>query len=380
MPEVVLCHAKPGNLATQRIPTSPGKVAQLLDKASNLASAPGERLVLTYQGHILSPSAALEVPKGGLVMITVLPPPPAAPAAPAPVKMTGDEIKRFTIAFGSALKHPAFNKVVRRLVQRDNMDSLAAACPGLSTDLVAQAFLTRPELLLHLIEPETLTKVGEEHPSILEAAHNLAAAVHEEQSQGAGKEEERSTGGSYYLDEMSDEEMEEDGGGAAGPSRGQARARSSNSFNSITPAQLAQALSAAAGGSGRGAAQGFQGFQGVTGLGPAAARSEAGGSSAPTSASPSARITSDMFQAAMLQAMAGTGMPGMGAGSGQPAAAPLAQAESAADFTEQVARMKEMGIVDEGLALRALQIMGGDLQAAVDLIFSGWEGGDEAMQ
>jgi len=383
MPEVVLCHAKPGNLATQRIPTSPGKVAQLLDKAASLASAPGERLVLTYQGHILSPSAALEVPAGGLVMITVLPSPPATPAAPAPVKMTGDEIKRFTIAFGSALKHPAFNKVVRRLVQRDNMDSLAAACPGLSTDLVAQAFLTRPELLLHLIEPETLTKVGEEHPSILEAAHNLAAAVHEEQSQGgAGKEEERSTGGgSYYLDEMSDEEMDEDGG--AGPSRGQARARSSNSFNSITPAQLAQALSAAAGGGGssRGAPQGFQGFQGVTGLGPAAARSEAGGSS--TSASPSARITSDMFQAAMLQAMAGAGMPGMGSGQpgiGQPAAAPLAQAESAADFTEQVARMKEMGIVDEGLALRALQIMGGDLQAAVDLIFSGWEGGEEAMQ
>ena len=167
MPEVVLCHAKPGNLATQRIPTSPGKVAQLLEKAASLASAPGERLVLTYQGHILSPEAALEVPKGGLVMITVLPPPPAAPAAPAPVKMTGDEIKRysavpryiniistgcirFTIAFGSALKHPAFNKVVRRLVQRDNMDSLAAACPGLSTDLVAQvrfSFLKNPPIL-----------------------------------------------------------------------------------------------------------------------------------------------------------------------------------------------------------------------------------------
>ena len=84
-------------------------------------------------------------------------------------------------------------------------------------------------------------------------------------------------------------------------------------------------------------------------------RSEAGGSSASTSASPSARITSDMFQAAMLQvsvayilqikmssfqAMTGAGMPGMGAsqpGIGQPtAAAPLAQAETAADFTEQV--------------------------------------------
>ena len=84
-------------------------------------------------------------------------------------------------------------------------------------------------------------------------------------------------------------------------------------------------------------------------------RSEAGGSSASTSASPSARITSDMFQAAMLQvsvayilqikmssfqAMTGAGMPGMGAsqpGIGQPtAAAPLAQAETAADFSEQV--------------------------------------------
>ena len=105
MPEVVLCHAKPGNLATQRIPTSPGKVAQLLDKAASLASAPGERLVLTYQGHILSPSAALEVPKGGLVMITVLPPPPAAPAAPAPVKMTGDEMKRFSAAAGGHISY-----------------------------------------------------------------------------------------------------------------------------------------------------------------------------------------------------------------------------------------------------------------------------------
>ena len=78
--------------------------------------------------------------------------------------------------------------------------------------------------------------------------------------------------------------------------------------------------------------------------------------------------------------MTGAGMPGMGAGGGgQPAAQPVAQAESPADFTEQVrsrqflslklpnqvARMKEMGIVDEGLALQALQIMGGDLQVRI---------------
>ena len=41
-------------------------------------------------------------------------------------------------------------------------------------------------------------------------------------------------------------------------------------------------------------------------------------------------------------------------------------------------RMKEMGIVDEGLARKALQVMGGDLQAAIDLIFSGWLGQDDS--
>ena len=42
--------------------------------------------------------------------------------------------------------------------------------------------------------------------------------------------------------------------------------------------------------------------------------------------------------------------------------------------------MKKMGIVDEGLALQALRVMVGDLQAAVELNFSGWEGRDDTMQ
>ena len=47
------------------------------------------------------------------------------------------------------------------------------------------------------------------------------------------------------------------------------------------------------------------------------------------------------------------------------------------DMAAKVAQMKEMGIVDEGLAMRALTVMGGDLQAAIDLIFSGWLGEDD---
>ena len=36
--------------------------------------------------------------------------------------------------------------------------------------------------------------------------------------------------------------------------------------------------------------------------------------------------------------------------------------------------------MEEGLALQLLQIMGGDLHGAVELIFSGCEGRDDSMQ
>lgn len=371
MSEIMLCQAKQGQLTTKRIPVTPDQtICEVLEAAANFASAPASKIVLTYQGHNLKPNTMLKqykVKPGGLLMVTVLPPDPEHVDKPKPVKMSGEEVKRFTIAFGSAFKHPAFSKVVKRLLQRENMESLAAACPGLETDLVAQGFLTRPELLLHLLDPNTLAKVAAEHPCILEAAHNLAAAVHEEQATGTvrqGEQEQPSStgtgGGSYYLDEMSDDEMEGDEQGQ-GTSRGAARNRASNSFSAITPAQLEQALSiAASAAGGSGGVRG--GFQGVTGLGPAVP--------SPTTASvnsPSSRITSDMFQAAMMQAL--TGMSGGGQQQTQ-AVEP--------DYSEQVARMKEMGIIDEGLAIRALQLNGGDLQAAVNLILSGWEG-DEAM-
>ena len=91
--------------------------------------------------------------------------------------------------------------------------------------------------------------------------------------------------------------------------------------------------------------------------------------STPAPPAPS-RITTNMFQQAMQQAL-------LASHAGQ--AGQETQESADSDLASKVERMREMGIVDEGLALQALQIMGGDLQAAVDLIFSGWEGGDQAM-
>ena len=43
------------------------------------------------------------------------------------------------------------------------------------------------------------------------------------------------------------------------------------------------------------------------------------------------------------------------------------------NYTSQLATMREVGIMDERLATRALEVMGGDVQAAIDLIYSGWD-------
>ena len=40
---------------------------------------------------------------------------------------------------------------------------------------------------------------------------------------------------------------------------------------------------------------------------------------------------------------------------------------------------RELGITDTALARRALQIMGGDVQAAIDLIYSGWNGEGDSV-
>ena len=370
---VLLCQMKEGKLSTKKITvTLKSPVQAVLTEAASFCSAPEERIQLTYQGRILNKADKLDVypvADGGLIMAVEIPE-PKQKSKPKAVKKTPEEIRKFCSSFKTCLKSPAFPKVIKRLLEKENMDNLSAACPGLEDDSLAQAFLTKPDLLSHLCSPEVLTKLAESHPCLVEAANNLAAAVHEEQQAAgrAGAAAERDAiagaaagGGSYYLDEMSDDDMDTEDS--------QQRPQRSRSFTGgITAAQLAQALSMASGMGG-----GVTGM-GVTGAGPSSGGG--GGQQQPSSGS-GRGITSNMFQAAMQQALMSAGMGGAAAAGPGPAAE---QGAGEGDgLAAKVERMREMGIVDEGLAIQALQIMGGDLQAAVDLIFSGWEGGDEAM-
>jgi hypothetical protein len=249
MSQVTICQATPGKLYKKK--TDVKSVAELRKEAAELCSLSLDRFRLVIHGNIIDDTFDPAKLTNNIVMVIPMPAPRPPPSAPEPVKVSDGDFQKFRLAFGSALKNPAFTKVARRLLKRENMESLAAACPGLETDPVAQAFLTRPQLLIHLLDQDTIKLVGEKHPALLEAAHNLAAAVHEEaaSSRSSGSqttdttERETESSGAYFLDDMSDEEMDEDDGEAGGIGGGMAGGRQPSQ---ITAEQLAAALASAA--------------------------------------------------------------------------------------------------------------------------------------
>lgn len=304
-----------------------------------------------------------------------------------PTTPTEEERNQFSLAFGIAISSPALKSVVKRLTDQDNLESLAATCPGLAKDPVAIALLSRPETLVSLLNPEVFNSVSKNHPALIQACENLMAVVHEEDqstakagARGGGNGGGRDLQGSaissfaYHLDDMSDvdEDDEED---EEGRHRGAGGVARNASFSAITPDQLAAAIMAAQNPTGMGfpappTPQPRLGGNG--GAGPTSALNLPTTSSGAASSDPSPttlgspNITSDMFRQAMAQAL-------RGAGGG--AAVPAAPAPSPSQVMEQkVAQMREMGIADESAARNALTVMDGDVQAAVDLILSGWNG------
>jgi len=323
-----------------------------------------------------------------------------APKKPAPSE---DEIQQFLIAFGLAVRNPAFHKVAQRLGQKENLENIIATCPELAKDPVACAFLTRPELLYSLLDQDTLKYVHERHPGLCEAAYQLAAAVHEEKptaKTGAGSEEVPAPF-LYNLDEMSDDDDEGEDmetGEINRQPRGGARG-SLGGGNPITADQLASAIASAQSVLGMAPPPPSPGMGGMTGFtsnrpptsaasGSAGTASTSGSmgnfsmpsvsnsSSAPRAAGPNPFASgfgitqNDLAQALALAGVGNAFQPppstmNPGNTGSNPPAGP--------NYTSQLATMREVGIMDERLATRALEVMGGDVQAAIDLIYSGWD-------
>eukprot|EP00095_Tigriopus_kingsejongensis_P002269 maker-scaffold8426_size2735-snap-gene-0.2 protein:Tk02269 transcript:maker-scaffold8426_size2735-snap-gene-0.2-mRNA-1 annotation:"ubiquitin-like protein 7" len=377
-----------GPWTERRIPVDLAQVTSvraLLDEAAKLTNTPVDRLQLLLRGSLLRVEATLlEAGVKNRSQVYVLRKPTPLSVEPMEAKdLSDEEMRRFFVAFGMAIRNPALSGVLKRLTERDHLESLAAACPGLAQDPMALAFLNKPEMLMMLLKPQILQKVAQKHPSLHEAMVNLAAAVHEERpaktSSAAEVPSTVPTAFSYHMDDMSDADEEEDmeeGGFGSDLQR-------NRSFSAITPDQLAAAIAAAqnsAGASTGDQASGFPSLLPEANTPASSTGSSLTSSSRPTPSSPA--ITSDMFRQAIEQALAASGPQT----AGQPVpsgsqALPEPMESSSQGGPEptdaDVTTMKELGISDEGLARKALKLMGGDLQAAIDLIWSGWLGEDE---
>lgn len=224
------------------------------------------------------------------------------------------------------------------------MENIIAATPGLIDDPVAVAMIQDPELIVHMSDPDTVRRIAELHPSLIEAANHIAAHVHEEAATVSQSQPGTSTGYSYSLEALSDDE-DMDSSNSDPPREGHSLTRNT-SYSAITAAQLAAAI-----------ANATNNF--------AETGSYTSSSNQPISSSGNV-ITNEMFNSAMQQAFASAASTN---------SSPVSTEETYESIRNrllpQLQQMREMGLTNDGVNIRALQATSGDVQAAVELVFNG---------
>ncbi|XP_053202525.1 ubiquitin-like protein 7 [Panonychus citri] len=136
------------------------------------------------------------------------------------------ELHTMAIASKTALMNKSFRQMLSRLLEADFRNNLIQCTPGLKDDLIAIAALHDAELLSMLLDSPTIKKVLDKHPAILEAATHLATAFHEENATSGGRvlpsamAVDSSQFISYSLDDLSEDD-DMTGGVDAPPPNGQ---------------------------------------------------------------------------------------------------------------------------------------------------------------
>lgn len=178
------------------------------------------------------------------------------------------------------------------------------------------------------------------------------------------------SGHSYSLENFSDdEEMAGDSSQSSDSTQPSNSARSPSS-SAITSAQLLAAISRAR--SSRSRTSGGAGSSG-------SARNNSSPSAAARNFNAGGAITFEMFNQAMQQAFASNSGQATSASSSTPTATPAAfvapqstAASSDSDIQSQMTIMHEMGLRNDAINVQALQITNGDVQAAIELVLSGF--------
>eukprot|EP00112_Aurelia_sp_Birch-Aquarium-sp1_P005372 Seg1608.4 transcript_id=Seg1608.4/GoldUCD/mRNA.D3Y31 product="Ubiquitin-like protein 7" protein_id=Seg1608.4/GoldUCD/D3Y31 len=264
-----------------------------------------------------------------------------------PEEVVKEKVKlvQLTELLEKAMNNPVYQASVKRVLEdSDAIEQLIVATPALKRDPVALSLLRDPELLLQVAETANVEKIVKEHPALAQAASHVIAAVTEDtntrQMMPIGNDEPA---------EMADLEGMDPGLVARAEmiaAQEEGIQERQQQPQQISAAQLAMALSQA----------------GVTSSQPStSAQTPPHARPQPFQSSPQPQsttaITSDFFSQAIASALASTPQ----------SSTPSPQQSHNASLQQ----MRDMGITNDSLSLRALQQTGGNVEAALNLIFEG---------
>lgn len=250
--------------------------------------------------------------------------------------------------------------VYKMLTNKESLDQIIVATPGLKSDPVALGVLQDKDLFVQFTDPNMLDALISSHPALVNAIilvlHSVAGSMPAQSSTSSSRNVSSSSysdmPGGFMFEGMSDDEEDFQSSPSAGPSNrsGTSGIRPMSLSHSgaagprpITQSELATALALAS----------TPDSSAVT---PTTA-SQADPSSGVAPMPAGTPVSNDLFSQALQQALQATTMSSL-----------------QGRWQSQMQQLRDMGIQDEELMLRALQATDGDIQAALELIFAGGPG------
>ncbi|XP_055219742.2 ubiquitin-like protein 7 isoform X2 [Gorilla gorilla gorilla] len=234
--------------------------------------------------------------------------------------------------------------VFKMLSNKESLDQIIVATPGLSSDPIALGVLQDKDLFSVFADPNMLDTLVPAHPALVNAIvlvlHSVAGSAPmpgtDSSSRSMPSSSYRDMPGGFLFEGLSDDEDD---------FHPNTRSTPSSSTPSSRPASL--------------------GYSGAAGPRPitqselatalALASTPESSSHTPTPGTQSGTpITNDLFSQALQHALQASGQPSL-----------------QSQWQPQLQQLRDMGIQDDELSLRALQATGGDIQAALELIFAG---------
>ncbi|XP_034523949.1 ubiquitin-like protein 7 isoform X2 [Ailuropoda melanoleuca] len=248
--------------------------------------------------------------------------------------------------------------VFKMLGNKESLDQIIVATPGLSSDPIALGVLQDKDLFSVFADPSMLDTLVPAHPALVNAIvlvlHSVAGSTPlpgaDSSSRSATSSSYRDMPGGFLFEGLSDDEDDFHPSSRSTPSSSTPSSRPASLGYSgaagprpITQSELATALALASTpeSSSHTPTPGTQGHS--SGTSPMSSGVQSG-----------TPITNDLFSQALQHALQASGQPSL-----------------QSQWQPQLQQLRDMGIQDDELSLRALQATGGDIQAALELIFAG---------